>query len=474
MIDPNPLLHDARLPVAPRTGAEEPGSRVSAPPRVLLVRGCPRSGTSMLVETINQSPRAGMIFEYSLGQLVRDLEPLLAYGRTHNDLRNKLGGAESAAAANSGVYWNIPTVGPLRRFPTEERFPAIVRAVVEASLDKRDLEVIGSKTPGDIAHGDRASVEPYFPRISYLFTTRSPLDTINSMLNRRNLTQLGVDTWPWTDVEGSIREYRHNVNLLLSHADAYGADCFVVKYEDLNADIDAMVRRLSDYLQIPFAFDTALAPGGYLRRPSSRTKNVMSPDEEAQVRAAFGDAIASWSGKVLTGPAPDVAGELVDCVAPMQVETKYRYDRDYGERHFLGLGWSAVQADGVWTDAARADLFCRVASDGDYALYVEASFYVPEARPTLNVTLDVDGAEAFRGTFVASGAHPIGASSTETRVYPGDGRKGLMCGPLRLRANRVTRLTFTIDDPRSPMELGYSADSRKVAVLLHSLLLTRA
>src|SRR6202035_3079930 len=103
------------------------------------------------------------------------------------------------------------------------------------------------------------------------------------------------------------------------------------------------------------------------------------------------------------------------------------------------------QDDGVWSDAKRADLIFPVESDGDYVLYAEASFYVPDARPALNVAVDVNGDEAFRGTFIASSAQQLDASAGPARVYPGEGRKGLLCGPLRLSASGVNRLTFTID-----------------------------
>ena len=430
----------------------------------------------MLAELVNASPRAGIIFEYPLGQLVRDLEPVMAYGRAHRSLRAIIGGAADAAASNDGVYYNRPKVGPLTRFPTQERFHTIVRGVVEASLAKRDLDVIGSKTPGSAGSTDPEMLEPYFPRISYLYSMRNPLDTINSMLNRRNLTRLGADSWPWGDVTASIQEYRENVLVLLSHAAAYPDECFVVKYEDLVADLDPTAQRVGDFLGLEFDYGAAspLNENGYLRRKPGHTKLVLTADERAAIMDAFGGAIAAWNDKPLTGPAPSAAAALTDCVDRMRLDTKYSYAGIGGVRNFLGLGWSTLQEDGVWSNAKRADLFCTVEQDGDYVLFAETSFYVPDPRPRLGITLDVDGTEAFRGTFIASSAQELDATAGGLRVYSGDGRKGLVCGPLRLQANRAHRLTFTIDDPRSPLEFGYSSDGRKVGVMLHSLLLTRA
>ena len=53
------------------------------PPTVVLISGSPRTGTTLLAEILNQSPRAGIMFEYGLGDLLHDLTGVFEYGREH-------------------------------------------------------------------------------------------------------------------------------------------------------------------------------------------------------------------------------------------------------------------------------------------------------------------------------------------------------------------------------------------------------
>jgi|SRR5665213_688973 len=50
-----------------------------ARPTVLLIRGCPRTGTTIVAAMINASLEAAVVYEYAIDALTRDLRVLLAY-----------------------------------------------------------------------------------------------------------------------------------------------------------------------------------------------------------------------------------------------------------------------------------------------------------------------------------------------------------------------------------------------------------
>ncbi len=432
-------------------------------PDVLLIRGCPRTGTTLVAELVNASDRAAIIFEYALGQLVHDLQPILDYGRSHRSLTDKAALAAAAGEAGGDTYHNPPRREAVSRFPTPERLGAIVAGVVAATLGKRDVALIGSKTPGAVALRDHDILAPLFSTIKFLFVVRSPLPTINSMMNRRNRARLGLDDWPFPDVASAIGEYRQNVRLLLSHVARHPGRCLVVKYEDL----------IDRFAATAGVIDAFLGPGFDLARDSAKlfqvgvrlpaaTKDVLTPAEQAAVRTAFGTAIDGWERKVLTGLHPGSVDALADCADALVPGTRYRYDDTLGERRCLGVGWSVLQPDGVWTDSERADLFFTVPDDGAYVVSLGASVFLPGPQAALSLRIAVNGADAVRARW-GTGDAPAGP-----------GPHLLACGPIQFTAGTVQQLTVHVDPVRSPLECGLSNDDRRLGLLLHELALTRA
>lgn len=410
----------------------------------------------MVAELINASDRAAIVFDYSLGQLVHDLQPILSYARTHRSLTGKAGGGTPAGDHGGRTYYNQPRREAVTRFPTPERLGAIVAGVVAAALGKRDVALIGSKTPGAVALRDHDILAPLFATVKFLFVVRSPLPTINSMMNRRNRARLGLDDWPFPDVAAAIAEYRQNVRLLLSHVARYPDRCLVVKYEDL----------IDRFAATAGAIDTFLGPGFDLAGDSAKlfevgvqpgaTKNVLTPDEQAAVRAAFGAALDTWDRKALTGLHAGTVDALADCADPLVPGTSQRFDAAARERRYLGAGWSVLQPDGVWTDGERADLFFTVPADGEYVVSLRASVFLPGPEAALALRFEVDGTDAVRATCRSSGPHTFA------------------CGPLRFAAGAVQRLTVHVDPARSPLECGISNDDRRLGLLLHELSLSWA
>jgi sulfotransferase family protein len=272
----------------------------------------------MLADAVNESPRAGMI-DCSLSRLMHDAEPLLAYGRAHARLLALQDGPVDLARGD--VYAGTGEIAELVRFPSEQRFARILAAIVEASLGKSGLTLIGSRLP-HAAAAERALVERYFPRIAYLFALRNPLHTIESMLGPRNTARAGGRPWPRNDVDAAIGEYRRNARVLLSHAARYPDDCFVVEYDDMREDRGGTMQRVADFLGVPLDAGSVPPVANAAVRPErGAIRSVLTESELDRVRGAFPDAIASWHERRLTGRAADVAGALADCAGTVRAGT---------------------------------------------------------------------------------------------------------------------------------------------------------
>jgi hypothetical protein len=440
---------------------------------VLLIRGCPRSGTTLLVNILNQNDDIGIFNEYALGDLVHDLAPIFQVERDHGDLEVVAVRAAGAVGSDAipDVYihpFENPFVTHQLRFPTRERMAALVTGVVEASLEKDGLRVIGSKRPGPAENGEAARLERAFARVQYLFVVRNPLDTINSIINRRNRARVGWDTWAIDTVDAAIREYRDSMTLLLSLASAHPDDVFVVGYEDLVENFAATAAQIGSFLGVSLTCDPRITEIELHR------KSILTPDEEQHVRGHFGALIDNWRTRRISGPAPLVAASLAEHAETMKDGIEYRYGASSPQRRFLGLGWDIVEDEAVWSNAESSDVIFRAASEGPHVLRLNVSFFLPMIESTVPLTVEVNGHEVFRAVFYHADRPVIDATTSGLSLYPGRGNTDVWCGPVEFSAGTPNVVRLRFGSVRSPAELGINGDERTLAVALHAISLQPA
>ncbi len=424
-------------------------------PLVVFVRGCARSGTTLLADIMNESPKIGLLVEQPLGDLAARMLDIFWFEDHILETRAIIAEKRHAAekVRGSGEHFvlveNLDRMRFPRRYPTREKFGAILTGVVEASLEKPGLAVVGSKTPG---HWDRFEldlVRSAFPRMKYVFIVRNPMETVNSILNFRNRARAGLHLWPDKPVEEAIARYQEGIGLLLSCAADSGEESFVVGYDDLIADPAATLASLGSFLGMELRDESKLVG------PPSIAKNVLTRDEERAVRAAFGNAIDGWAAKRLTGPATALAGQLDDGLRVVEPGKVYRCDAPVGDRGLLGSGWSGAEPAGIWSDAPHADLFFAVPSDARYAIKLEFAGCVPNVREPLDFH--------------------ITAGEARVAVRLKNGRKSRFKSPkVQLAAGRAHRVRFDFAGLRSPLERGLGPDRRRLGVCLRRFSVERA
>ncbi len=417
-------------------------------PGVAFVRGSARSGTTLLSDILNESPEIAILVEQPLGDLACGISGIFWFEKHRNEQRESIAARRTKAGRKHGAHYD-PIENPERmrfprRYPTRDKFGEIVAAVVSASLEKPSARVIGSKTPGHWNDHDLRIVQELFERIGYVFIVRNPLDTINSIVNRRNAAREGRDLWPDKPIAEAISRYREGACLLLSCASIYPEHTYVVRYDDLIDDTATTLEGLGRFLGV------AIDDTSGLVRPSRPAKNVLSRAENAAVRSALGDAISAWGGKRLTGIANVVGSQLDDCIDIARPGAEYRFDAPVGERGVLGSGWAGAEPKGIWSDAAISDVFFRVPEGGEYVVSIR--FSASAARKGRPLT--------FRTS--------IADDEREHTLRNGRGGR-IALGPVRLEAGRAHRLRFAFGELQSDLERGDGPDPRRKGILLRRI-----
>jgi hypothetical protein len=167
-------------------------------------------------------------------------------------------------------------------------------------------------------------------------------------------------------------------------------------------------------------------------------------DEEAQARLARVRRLDAW--RVRT----DEGGQRVHIRPRGTVDLT-----QLSEFGAFGNGWAYQGEAGVWTHGSRSRL--ALALDGlgesDYLLTFSLGSICTEPGSPLRVRLRVNGEE------VAARELNFGDPDWQVEL------------PAPAPAGGNVELTFEVDEPRSPVKLGWSEDDRPLGLLLHSVAL---
>jgi hypothetical protein len=128
---------------------------------------------------------------------------------------------------------------------------------------------------------------------------------------------------------------------------------------------------------------------------------------------------------------------------------------DLEEYDGFGTGWSPPEAGGIWTLGPRAEL--RIGGDhldeGDHALSLLVGAVCVDSASPLNVALLVNDARLAARRFTDSAVGGLWRVALPPHVLAGG----------------TAELTFLVDEPRSPLALGWSTDDRALGIHLRTL-----
>ena len=154
-----------------------------------------------------------------------------------------------------------------------------------------------------------------------------------------------------------------------------------------------------------------------------------------------------------------VRAEAVRRACRIGIGTPVDFQAGAGGACHLATGWSYPEADGVWSDGPSASLMFDVGTSANTPLRFEFSLFVfqnPPGTPREVVIETARGLPIDRWTLASS-------SGEWSVVVPASAWTGSRLG-----------LRFRFDDPRSPSQLGLSADRRELSIKLRRVCIFRA
>lgn len=370
------------------------------------------------------------MLEYPFERMAQEMLPILHFGHGLPPHLKVEPDAERAGRAA------VP-------YPTPERYPQILKAVLEATFGKSNLKIIGSKTPGRWSAYQMGLMRTIYSDIRFIFCVRNPLNTIKSSLHRRDMTKEGLDNRHIGGVQAAVSEYRENMALLFSHAQRFPDASFVLGYEALLASPEKTLAALSDFLGVDINDESNLIA-------ASGREPRMTDRELEYVKAELGAAIESWPRKRTVGLAADLIYDFADCLQAAVPGRDYLFSEEENDRSMLGTGWSLLESEGVWSDDFSSDLHFTVEKSGNARLSIDLNAYVPVPGAEMPVVLEWDGAPILRCTASGSNVFQLNVDLT----------------PCEAGAHT---LRFRFTGLQSPLERSLSSDYRRLGVCLRRL-----
>lgn len=205
----------------------------------VFVVGCSRSGTTLLQQMLNAHSRLAIAPETHFVRLYwrrageyGDLSDAGAFDRLLGDV------AASDEFAELGVDRASFLSGAKR---IERSYPAVLRLLLELFARAKGAEVMGEKTPAHVQHMTR--LLDAFPDARFVNVVRDPRAVVNSRLRQ---------SWTHNTAADNARFWVEAVQAARRQAPKLGGRLTTVRYEDLVARPEAVLRSLCSFLGMDF------------------------------------------------------------------------------------------------------------------------------------------------------------------------------------------------------------------------------
>ncbi len=213
----------------------------------LMIGGCPRSGTTALVQIFNSNPSVHISSEENLLNADRVLRKLLGTRERRAQVVHKMGERELSPreTLNSG---NILT----SNFTEKAVWPMLRELYKWHHGQKHSIPLVlwGDKFPNYCKEIDNVLA---IPEVRYLHITRNPFDVVNSMLRRTAMAKEGKDWWKAiTDIDDMINAWCEAYNAV-SRAQSH-EKVFHIHYEELVFDFDNSIKNINEFLGVDLKY----------------------------------------------------------------------------------------------------------------------------------------------------------------------------------------------------------------------------
>ena len=300
----------------------------------------------------------------------------------------------------------------------------------------------------------------------YVWIYRNPLRVINSSVNRRNRTLLGIDEWAMSSIDEMIAQIRLVAvkTIALIHARPTH-ECHVIKYEDLIADQNATIGATQAFLGLP---ETQIPR---LTDPNRGIVNVCEPAELDKIQSKLGPLIDAWADLSLTGPGTQALPALSKFIEPISSFPIALDIAQLGKN--LGIGWSDIeQGHGAWSEGIYSSIVLPPMPAGSYTLLIDAAAFIASPIQPVKIEISVNRTVRYSCTWVSAAGRSINRTTIEC-IQPHEPIT-ICLDNTELSDQEATVIEFRFIGVTSPEEAGIGADRRKLCLFLKGLRLARA
>ena len=221
-------------------------------PFPLLIGGCPRSGTTALLQVLNSNPSCYISSEENLPKLLAALSKVLGTQERRNEVishkgMRALSFRESLHEKNTNSHnFSQASVWPTVQFIYQNHHEKLSPGF--------PLLLWGDKFPN---YFKNITTFMGISGLKYLHITRNPLDVVNSIMRRCEMTRQGKDWWKAiTDFEEMINAWAVAYQVI-QQIDGR-PEVFHLHYEELVFDFCGSVARLNAFLGVDLAYEDIL------------------------------------------------------------------------------------------------------------------------------------------------------------------------------------------------------------------------
>lgn len=241
------------------------------PPRYVFVVGLPRTGTKLVRNVLESSPRVDCKLSaetFYMGHFIRKglRHRLRALGDMKDDASVRRLADYLYSGKAHGTYWEYAVKGKLgvdkesftRALLASDRSERdIYRVILEVHTDVTERTVLGDKTPGNLYHVP--ALLEWFPDAKIVHTFRDPRAVLASEWKRRMTSRppglLSRLTSPLASLGIVIHTtvtWLHAVKLHHRYLKRYPKSYYLSKFEDLVSRPAEHSRKLCEFLEIEF------------------------------------------------------------------------------------------------------------------------------------------------------------------------------------------------------------------------------
>lgn len=218
--------------------------------KLVLLSGCPRSGTTMLNILLNSHPNIAITNECNLIKFLNELDSTTLFKRFGRVKKNNFKRPKSPRET-----WGIETLKSY--VPQKENiFNEIIKDLCFSIKDfsSNKIYIYGDKTPKYYKEDLHDFAKKLGIPIYIIHVTRNPLFVISSIMRRYKNNQKGIDSWKSiTSISQAIDEWIEAWNWRISISKSF---CLLdLNYDFAVKDPSKLALEISNFLEIENKFD---------------------------------------------------------------------------------------------------------------------------------------------------------------------------------------------------------------------------